>query len=42
MNKRNLTNTEDEIELNPSISPDGRTIVFESYLNGSIYLMNLD
>lgn len=42
MNKRNLTNTEDEIELNPSISPDGKTIVFESFLNGSIYLMNLD
>lgn len=41
-NKRNITNTDDVIELNPSISPDGNKIVFESYIDGTIYLMNLD
>lgn len=40
--KRNLTNTEDVIELNPSISPDGKKLVYESYLDGAIYLMKLD
>lgn len=42
MNKINLTNTAEEIELNPSISPDGRKLAYESYLDGAIYLMNLD
>lgn len=41
-NKRNITNTKDVIELNPSISPDGRTLAYESYTDGAIYLMNLD
>lgn len=41
-NKRNITNTKDVIELNPSISPDGKTLAYESYTDGAIYLMNLD
>ncbi|MFO7526940.1 MAG: hypothetical protein R6W68_15920 [Ignavibacteriaceae bacterium] len=40
--KTNLTNTSDIIELNPSISPDGESIVYESYDDGAIYLMYLD
>lgn len=40
--KTNLTNTNDIIELNPCISPDGESIVYESYKDGAIYLMYLD
>lgn len=40
--KTNLTNTNDIIELNPCISPDGGSIVYESYKDGAIYLMYLD
>lgn len=40
--KTNLTNTGNIIELNPSLSPDGKLLVFESYNDGGIYLMNLD
>ncbi len=41
-NKRNLTNTTDSIEMNPSISPDGKTITYESFDDGSIYLSNIE
>lgn len=41
-NKTNLTNTETIIEMTPSISPDGRSILFENYHEGSIYLMNIE
>ncbi len=41
-NKRNITNTKDIIELNPSISPDGKKLAYEDYSEGAIYLMNLD
>ncbi len=41
-NKRNLTNTNDSIEMNPSISPDGKTIVYEAFDDGSIYLKNIE
>ena len=40
--KINLTNTNDIIEMNPCISPDGKTVVFDDYNDGSIYLMNID
>ncbi len=41
-NKRNLTNTTDSIEMNPSISPDGKAIVYEAFDDGSIYLKNIE
>lgn len=40
--KRNLTNTNDINEMNPSISPDGKSIVFDVINDGSIYLMNIE
>jgi len=40
--KINLTNTDDVIELNPCFAPDGKSIVFDVYNNGSIYLMNIE
>jgi Tol biopolymer transport system component len=40
--KKNLTNTSDKIEMNPCFSPDGKTIVFDVYNEGSIYLMNIE
>jgi Tol biopolymer transport system component len=38
----NITNTDDVIEMSPGFSPDGKSIVFENYLEGSIYLMNIE
>jgi Tol biopolymer transport system component len=40
--KTNITSTDEIIELNPSISPDGTSVVYESYNDGAIYLMKLD
>lgn len=40
--KMNITSTDELIELNPSISPDGTSVVYESYNDGAIYLMKLD
>lgn len=40
--KKNLTNTNDRIEMNPCFSPDGKAIVFDVYNDGSIYLMNIE
>lgn len=40
--KVNVTNTETVIEMSPSFSPDGKSIVFENYNDGSIYLMNIE
>jgi hypothetical protein len=40
--KINVTNTETVIEMSPGFSPDGRSIVFENYNDGSIYLMNIE
>lgn len=40
--KINLTNTNDIMEMNPSLSPDGKAFVFDAYNDGSIYLMNID
>lgn len=41
-NKVNLTNSESVIEMTPSFSPDGKSILFENYNEGSIYLMNIE
>ncbi|MEP0861441.1 MAG: hypothetical protein HRF52_08390 [Ignavibacterium sp.] len=40
--KRNITNTNDKIELSPSASFVNNKIVFEVFDEGSIYFMNLD
>ena len=40
--KKNITNTPDKIEMNPCFSPDGKSIVFDEYNDGSIYLMNIE
>lgn len=40
--KVNLTNTEAVLEMSPGFSPDGKSIVFENYNEGSIYLMNVE
>jgi DNA-binding beta-propeller fold protein YncE len=40
--KVNVTNTESVIEMSPSFSPDSKSIVFENYNDGSIYLMNIE
>lgn len=41
-NKAKLTNTDTIIEMTPSFSPDGKSILFENYHEGSIYLMNIE
>jgi Tol biopolymer transport system component len=40
--KTNLTSTNDMIEMNPCITPDGKSIVFDLVNDGSIYLMNIE
>ena len=40
--KVNVTNTETVLEMSPGFSPDGKSIVFENYNEGSIYLMNIE
>jgi Tol biopolymer transport system component len=40
--KRNLTSTDDLIEMNPCFAPDGKSIVFDVVNDGSIYLMNIE
>ncbi len=40
--KINLTNTNDKNEMNPSLAPDGKSIVFDAINDGSIYLMNIE
>ena len=40
--KVNVTNTESVLEMSPSFLPDGKSIVFENYNDGSIYLMNIE
>ena len=41
-NKTNLTNTKELLEMNPSFSSDGKSIVFDVVNDGSIYLMNIE
>lgn len=40
--KVNVTNTETVLEMSPSFRPDGKSIVFENYNEGSIYSMNIE
>jgi Tol biopolymer transport system component len=40
--KRNLTNTNNLIEMNPCFSPNGKTIAFDVLDDGSIYIMNIE
>lgn len=40
--KVNLTNTDDLIEMNPCFSPDGKSITYDEFNDGSIYIKNLD
>ncbi|NWF90650.1 MAG: PD40 domain-containing protein [Ignavibacteriaceae bacterium] len=42
LEKVNLTNTNDLIEMNPCFSPDGNSITYDVFNDGSIYLMNLE
>jgi len=40
--KVNVTNTETILEMSPGFAPDGKSIVFENYNEGSIYLMDIE
>lgn len=40
--KRNLTNTNNLIEMDPCFSPDEKSIAFDVLNDGSIYLMNIE
>lgn len=40
--KTNLTNSPQEIEMNPSFSPDGKKIVFDLLNDGSIYQIEIE
>ncbi|GAB6282231.1 MAG: hypothetical protein STSR0008_09750 [Ignavibacterium sp.] len=40
--KRNITNTQDIIEMNPYFSPDMKQVVYDVLNDGSIYLLNIE
>ncbi len=40
--KKNLTNTDNRIEMDPCFSPDGKSIVFDVYNDGSIYILSIE
>lgn len=40
--KQNITLTDDKIEMNPNWSPDGRTIVYDEFIEGNIYKLELE
>lgn len=40
--KRQITDTLDMLEMNPSFSPDGKSIIFDDAADGSIYLLKID
>jgi Tol biopolymer transport system component len=39
--KINITNSSDEIEMNPCWSADGKQVVFNTYQDGAIYIMTI-
>ena len=41
MEKTNLTNSAERLEMRPNWSPDGKSIVFDESINGIIYLLEL-
>lgn len=41
-NKRKLTDTKDLIEMNPALSPDGNSIVYDEYKSGKIYFTKFE
>ncbi len=42
LQKRNVSNTTNKIEMNPSFSPDGKIIVYDELNSGSIFLMTIE
>jgi Tol biopolymer transport system component len=40
--KKNLTNTDNKIEMNPSFTADDKNIVYDEATEGAIYIMKLD
>jgi Periplasmic component of the Tol biopolymer transport system len=40
--KRKLTDTKEQIEMNPCYAPDGKSIVFDDFSDGGIYIMKID
>ncbi|MGE5682815.1 MAG: TolB family protein [Bacillota bacterium] len=39
--KRQITTTDDKLEMNPSWSPDGSRIAYDEYKEGSIYILEI-
>ena len=42
LQKINISNTTNKIEMNPSFSPDGKIIVYDELNSGSIFLMTIE
>jgi Tol biopolymer transport system component len=42
LQKRNVSNATNKIEMNPSFSPDGKIIVYDELNSGSIFLMTIE
>lgn len=39
---KQITNTAGTIEMNPSVSPDGKQVVFESFTDGQLYIADFE
>ena len=42
LEKTNLTNTSDKLEMHPNWSPDGKSVVYDETNTGMIYLLELE
>ena len=40
--KQNITATDDKIEMNPNWSPNGKSIVYDEFIEGAIYKLELE